>query len=84
MSLARKTKKNARSSPKVGGVAKAFGKNVKRVRIERDLSQEELADEVKLAVTYLGQIERGLRNPTLNVVEDLAKALKVKLHDLLQ
>lgn len=65
-------------------LAKTFGKNVRRVRKERDLSQEALADEVGLAVTYVGQIERGLRNPTLKVVEDIARVFRVKPLDLLQ
>ncbi|MEI9930533.1 MAG: helix-turn-helix transcriptional regulator [Rhizomicrobium sp.] len=50
----------------------------------RGLSQEALAYEVELAVTYVGQIERGLRNPTLDVIERLAKVLGVKPLDLLQ
>jgi transcriptional regulator with XRE-family HTH domain len=71
-------------------LAKTFGKNIRRVRIERDLSQEALADAVGLAPTYVGQIERGQRkpgvaaNPTLEVVERFAKVLKVKPLDLLQ
>lgn len=65
-------------------LAKTFGRNVRRVRKERDLSQEALADEVGLAVTYVGQIERGLRNPTLKVVENIARVLRVKPLDLLQ
>lgn len=65
-------------------LARIFGKNVRRVRKERGLSQEELADDVGMAVTYVGQMERGTRNPTLKVVENLAKALKVKPLDLLQ
>ena len=65
-------------------LAKIFGRNVRRIRKERDLSQEALADEVGLAVTYVGQIERGIRNPTLEIVERLARALKVKPLDLLQ
>jgi transcriptional regulator with XRE-family HTH domain len=48
------------------------------------MSQEALAHEVDLAVTYVGQIERGLRNPTLDVVESFAKVLGVKPLDLLQ
>lgn len=66
------------------GLATILGKNVRRVRKERKLSQEALADEVDLAVTYIGQIERGLRNPTLKVVEDIARVLRVKPLDLLQ
>lgn len=65
-------------------LAKTFGSNIRRTRKLRGLSQEALADEVGLAVTYVGQIERGLRNPTLDVVERFAKALGVKPLDLLQ
>lgn len=65
-------------------LARTLGLNVRRIRKERGLSQEVLADEVGLAVTYVGQIERGSRNPTLDVVERLAKALGVKPLDLLQ
>lgn len=66
------------------GLARTLGMNVRRYRKERGLSQEELAETVELAVTYVGQIERGVRNPTLKVVEDLARALGVKPLDLLQ
>lgn len=65
-------------------LARTLGLNVRRYRKERGLSQEALADAVSLAVTYVGQIERGLRNPTLEVVEKFAKALNVKPLDLLQ
>jgi transcriptional regulator with XRE-family HTH domain len=65
-------------------LAKSLGVNVRRIRKEQGLSQEELADEVGLAVTYVGQVERAMRNPTLDVVERLARALGVKPLDLLQ
>lgn len=55
------------------GLAQTFGKNVRRLRKERGLSQEAVAHEVGLAVTYVGQIERGIRNPTLDVVERFAE-----------
>lgn len=55
----------------------ALGINVRRLRNERGLSQEALADAVGLAVTYVGQIERGTRNPTLDVVERIAGQLGV-------
>jgi transcriptional regulator with XRE-family HTH domain len=60
-----------------------FGRNVRRLRKERGLSQEALADEVGLAVTYVGQIERGQRNPTLDVVERFAEVLSVEAVQLL-
>jgi transcriptional regulator with XRE-family HTH domain len=65
-------------------LAQIFGRNVRRLRRDSGLSQEALADEVDLAVTYVGQIERGQRNPTLDVVERFAKVLRVKPLDLLQ
>lgn len=65
-------------------LATTLGINVRRYRTERGLTQEGLADEVGLALTYVGQIERGLRNPTLDIVERLARALGVNALDLLR
>lgn len=58
------------------GLAKIFGQNVRRVRTARGVSLETLAHEVGLAYSYLGEIERGRRNPTLAVVERISEALK--------
>jgi len=58
-------------------LAEIFGANVRKVRLERGMTLEVLADEVGLAYTYVGQIERGRRNPTLDVVERIAAVLKV-------
>jgi len=65
-------------------LARILGINVRKCRKDRGLSQEALADEVGLAVTYVGQIERGLRNPTLSVVEKFAHVLRVAPLDLLR
>jgi len=65
-------------------LAQVFGHNVRRLRQERGLSIEALADEVGLAYTYVGQIERGRRNPTLDVVERFGTALSVDPLLLLQ
>lgn len=51
--------------------------NLRALRNERGLSQEALAFEVGLHRTYVSDIERGARNPTILVVERLASALKV-------
>lgn len=65
------------------GLAQTFGANVRRLRIERGVSQEAMADAVGLAPTYVGQLERGLRNPTLAVVERFARVLEVDPLELL-
>lgn len=60
-----------------------FGKHLRKLREKADLTQEELADRAGLHFTYIGQIERGLRNPSLINLEKIAKALKIKGGDLL-
>ncbi len=54
-----------------------FGMHMRKLRLERKLTQEELADRAGMHFTYIGQIERGLRNPSLVNLHKLAKALKV-------
>ena len=53
------------------------GRAVQRLRNEKGWSQEALADEAGLHRTYISGIERGVRNPTLTVLEKVAKALGV-------
>lgn len=64
-------------------LAQIFGQNVRRIRQENGITLEALADEVGLAYTYVGQIERGQRNPTLDVVERIAEGLNVEALELL-
>lgn len=54
------------------------------IRGERGLSQEELAFECGLHRTYVSGVERGVRNPTVVVLEKIAKALKVAASRLLE
>ncbi len=65
-------------------LAQTFGQNVRRVRQEKGMTLEALAHEVGLAYSYVGQIERGQRNPTLDVVERIASALEVQPTSLLE
>ena len=57
--------------------------NVRRLRRERGLSQEQLADLCGLHRTYIGSAERGERNLTLSSLELIARALNVPVVDLL-
>ncbi len=60
-----------------------LGKNLRRLREEKGWSQEVFAFEAKIHRTYLSDVERGARNPTIAVVEKLARALGVKPGQLL-
>lgn len=62
---------------------KIVGKNVRRIRQEQEMTQEKLAFEAELDLTYVGGIERGKRNPSLLVLARIAEALSVHLTKLL-
>lgn len=60
-----------------------FGKQVRKFRLSKNLSQEGLADLADLHWTYISGIERGIRNISLKNIAKISKALEVKLKDLL-
>jgi transcriptional regulator with XRE-family HTH domain len=62
--------------------AQALGKRIRELRSRKGWSQEFLAEESGLHRTYLGGIERGLRNPSLNNLVKIARALGVTLREL--
>lgn len=64
-------------------VKKKFGNNVRELRKKKGLTQEELADKAGLHFTYIGQIERGLRNPSLINICKIATALNIDGKELL-
>jgi len=59
-------------------IRQRLGRNLRRLRQEKGLSQEEFAFEAEIHRTYISDLERGARNPTVTIVEKLAKALGVK------
>jgi transcriptional regulator with XRE-family HTH domain len=65
-------------------VKKRLGTNLRRLREAKGLSQEAFAFEAGIHRTYVSDIERGARNPTITVVENLAVALGVTASELLR
>ena len=63
---------------------KIVGANVRRLRVERKLTQEQLAHDAEIDLTYLGGIERGRRNPSVAVLGRLAASLSVHPTDFFQ
>ena len=63
-------------------VHKKFGKRIQHLRKERGLTQEKLAELVDVDRSYMGFIERGERNPTLDKISKIARALNVSLPHL--
>lgn len=61
---------------------KRVGVNIQRLRRDADLSQEELGDRADVHQTYLSQVEGGKRNPSVDILERIAKALKVDIAEL--
>jgi transcriptional regulator with XRE-family HTH domain len=56
-------------------LCRVFGARLRELRRNRNLTLSELADRAGISLTYLSQIERGSRNPTLAIVVRLAQAL---------
>ena len=56
--------------------------NVRRLRVERGIAQEALAVDAEIDRTYVSRMERGMENPTVGVLERVAKALGVPIIEL--
>jgi transcriptional regulator with XRE-family HTH domain len=65
-------------------VQQRVGFNIRKFRNDRGFSQEELAFECGLHRTYISGVERGIRNPTVVVLEQIAVALEVPTWRLLE
>lgn len=63
-------------------ISKALGERIRELRLERGLSQEQLALKAELNISFVGQIERGLKSPTITSLEKLVAALEVRFEDI--
>lgn len=64
------------------GIRKDLGLRIKELRKQKGLSQEEFADECGLHRTYVGGVERGERNVSIDNIAKIAAALSVPVRDL--
>ena len=64
-------------------LADYIGLTVRRLRADKDFTLQALADESGVSKSYLGDIEKGRKNPTTDVIESIADALGVPARELL-
>ena len=65
-------------------ISTKLGKNLKRIRTAKKLSQGAIAIKLETHRAYISGIENGKRNPTLTTIDKLAKALNVSVDELLK
>ncbi len=65
------------------GLLRALGDELRAWRLKRGFSQEELAGKAHLHRNYIGMLERGQRNVTLLVLQEIAVNLKVTITELI-
>ncbi|MFC3746793.1 helix-turn-helix domain-containing protein [Paenibacillus sp. GCM10012306] len=61
----------------------SIGENIRISRLKNGLSQEQLALNAGVNTSYIGQIKRGKKNPTIKTLDKISKALGIALIDLL-
>ena len=69
---------------KVTPIRKRFGSQLRNLRKQRNFSQESLAAVVGVHRTYIGSIERGEQSVSVDNLKKLAKALNIKISDLVK
>lgn len=61
-----------------------LGKRIREARLKKKLSQEQLAEKADISLYYLGEVERGIKTPSLKVFVTIADALGVSTDSLLR
>jgi len=64
-------------------MANKFGDNLKKIRVEKNVSQQELADMINTHSTHISRYERNLAAPSIDVVKKIAEALDVSTDTLI-
>lgn len=68
----------------MGNLSNEIGQRIRNYRLQSKLSQEELAEKCGLHPTYIGQVERGEKNATLESISKIAGGLNVPLSTLFE
>ncbi|HEX8139333.1 MAG TPA: helix-turn-helix transcriptional regulator [Pyrinomonadaceae bacterium] len=66
----------------MGNLRVKFGKNLRRLRRQKDFTQEQLAEAAEISVEFLSNIERGINAPSFETLEKLSKILDVPAKEL--
>ena len=65
-------------------ISEQLGKNMKRIRAKKGMSQGDIARALEVDRGYISNIENGKKNPTLATIQKLANALGVSANELLK
>ncbi len=59
-----------------------LGRKIQRIRKVKGLTQEQLAEKIKVSTTFIGYVETGYRRPNLKMIYKIARALDAKVKDI--
>lgn len=65
-------------------LTKTICKRIKKYRNDLGITQEDLAEKVGVSRVYIGYVEQGRNTPSLEILEKIAKSLKISITDLLE
>ena len=65
-------------------IPKKLGMNLKKIRIEKGMSQGDISRKLDMDRGYISSVESGKRNPTITTLEKFAKALEISIDELLK
>ena len=61
-----------------------LGENIRRIRLEKNMTQGDLCRKLEVDRAYMSNIESGKKNPTLSTIDRIAKALNVSIEELIK